>query len=127
MTQFMSSHGLRFLLVISSIFWSKNSLFVFLTISLNFFQLFRLLDHWYMSRSLQQLLSHQALEYLEILTFLEFFYYELLTFVANELTVSSRKLMLMIKSVLRFFIEFLTSIINYSSSLLFLIRTRLYV
>ena len=71
LTQFMSSHGSYLLLVISLIWLLKNFHFVFLTVSLNFFQLSRLFECQYMSRFLQQLLFHQALEYLVILTFLE--------------------------------------------------------
>jgi len=52
LTQFMSSQGLYFLLVISSIFPSKKLYFVFLTIPLNFFQSSRHLDCLYALRSL---------------------------------------------------------------------------
>ena len=69
--------------------------------------------------------THQALECLKMLTFLEFLCHKLLIFVANKLTVSSRVLISMMELVLRFFMEFLTSMINHSFFLLFLMRTHL--
>ena len=50
--QFISSHGLQFLLAILSIFLLKKFCFVFLTVSLNFFQSSSYLDCLYMLRSL---------------------------------------------------------------------------
>ena len=122
LTQFMSSHRLHLLLAILSIFSLKNFCFVFLTIPLNFFQLFKLLECQYASRSLWQLLSYQALECLVILTFLEYLCHRSLMFTAKELMVFSRALILRIESVLRFFMEFFNSVINQSSFLLFLMR-----
>ena len=52
LTQFMSFHGLYFLLVISLILLLKKVCLVFLTVLLNFFQSSRHLDWWYVLRSL---------------------------------------------------------------------------
>ena len=68
LTQFMSSQGPCFLFAIFWILRSKNCCFVFLTVLWNCFQSFKLLDDLYFSKFLQQLLSHQLLECLVMLT-----------------------------------------------------------
>jgi len=64
LTQFMSSQELHFLLVILLIFLLKNFYFIFLTVFLNLFQSSSCQVCLYMSKSLQQILSHYTLEYL---------------------------------------------------------------
>jgi len=108
LTQFMSSQELQFLLAISLIFPLKKFCFVFLTVPLNFFQSFSCLNCLYVSRSLQQLLSHQALECLVMLTFLECLYHILSILLASNWTMASRMSMLWIESVLRPLIELMS-------------------
>ena len=120
--QFMSSYRPHFLLAISLILVSKKLHFILLTISLNFFQSFNHFDCLYISRSLWQLLFHQALEYFVMLTFLECLCYILSTLIASELTISSSVLLSRMESVLRFLIKFVNSSIKWSSSSLFLVR-----
>ena len=127
LTQFMSSHGLHFLLVISSIFSSKKLCFIFLTIPLNFFQSSNHFDCLYLSRSFQQLSSHQALECFVMLAFLECLCHMSSTFVAKEFTVPLSTLLLRIESVLRFLMKFINSSIKQTSFSLFLVRTHLIV
>ena len=118
----MSSQGSQFLLAISLIFPSKKFYFVFLIVFLNLFKPFKYLDCLYMSRFLQQLLSHQALECLGILTFLECLYHILLILLASKWMISLKALVLWIKSILRPLIELISLLTKWLSSLLFLIR-----
>jgi len=72
LTRFMSFQGLLSLLEISRIFLSKKNYLVFLTVFLNCFQSSILLVDLYFSRCQLQLLSHQLLECLVILTTFKF-------------------------------------------------------
>ena len=124
LTQFMSSHGPHFLLVISSIFSLKKLHFIFLTISfLNFFQSSNHFDCLYLLKSFQKLSFHQALECFVMLTFLECLCHMLSTFVVREFTISLNVLLLRVESVLRFLMKFINSLIKQFSSSLFLVRT----
>ena len=123
LTQFISSYGLYFLLAISLIFSSKKLFFVFLTVSLNFFQSSNYFNCLYLSRSFWQLSSYQALECFVMLTFLECLYYMSLIFVTREFTIPSSVLLSRIKSILRFLIKFINSLIKQFSFSLFLART----
>ena len=125
--QFISSYRPHFLLAISSIFLSKKLYFIFLTVSLNFFQSSNYFDYLYLLRSFWQLLSHQALQCFVMLTFLEYLCHILSTFIVREFTISSSMLLSKIKSVLRFLIKFNNSSIKWSSSSLFLARTHFIV
>ena len=123
LTQFMSFYRPYFLLAISLIFSSKKLYFVFLIVSLNFFQSSNYFDCLYLLRSFWQLLSYQALEFFVMLTFLECLCHMLSTFVAKKFTISSSMLLLRIESVLRFLMKFINSSIKQSSFSLFLART----
>ena len=105
LTQFMSSQGLHFLLVISLIFLSKKFCFVFLTISLNLFQSLSCSDCLYISKSLQQLSSHYTLEYLMMFITLECLYHILSILSANDWPIVLRVSTLSRESVLSLLIE----------------------
>jgi len=127
LTQFMSFYRPHFLLAISLIFLSKKLHFVFLIIPLNFFQSSNYFDCLYLLRSFWQLSSHQALEFFVMLTFLKCLCHMLSIFVAKKFTVLLSMLLLRIESVLRFLMNFINSSIKWSSSSLFLARTRFVV
>jgi len=127
LTQFMSFHGLHFLLVISLILLWKKVCLVFLTVLLNFFQSSRHLDWWYMLRSLWQSLSHHALECLVILIFLKYLCQVLSILVANFWTMFSRALLLWIEDISMFLMVSMSSLMKWFSSSLFLMRDHFFV
>ena len=90
-TQFISFQGPCFLLEISWILRLKKECLVFLTILLNCFQYFNLLEVLYMLRSLLQLASHQLLECTVILMTFEFLAQILSKELVNSLMVLSRR------------------------------------
>ena len=75
LTQFIRDHGPLFLLTISCILRSKNDLFIFLTMFLNFFQSSMHFEALYLSRFLLQLLFHQLLDLLVILINLAYLFH----------------------------------------------------
>ena len=97
LTQFMSSQGLYFLLVISLIFLSKKFCFIFLTILLNLFQSSSCWVCLYVSKSLWQLSFHHILEYLVMLITLECLCYILSILFVNNWMMVLRDLTLCIK------------------------------
>ena len=120
LTQFMSFQGLHFLFAISWILRSKNCHFIFLTILWNCFQSSKLLDNLYFSKSLLQLLFHQLLEYLMMLTTFKFFSQETSTMEAKSLTALLRLAMSIMLEMLIFLMELIRSLMNVNSSSLFL-------
>ena len=105
LTQFMSFQGLHFLLAISSIFPSKKFCFVFLTIPLNLFQSPSCLDCLYVSKSLWQLLSYHALEFLVMFITLECLCHILSILLVNDWTMVLRVSTLSKESVLSLLME----------------------
>ena len=101
---------------ISWIFWSKNECLVFLTVFLNCFQLAKLLDNLYFSKSLLQLMSYQLFKYFEILTILEFLSQALSTIQASRSTMFSNDLMLNRLEMLMDEIFLIKSLMNNISS-----------
>ena len=122
LTQFISSHGLHFLLVISVILSSKNMCFDFLTVFLNSFQSLRLWDCQYLLRLLWQLSFHYVLECLIMLTFLEYLIQMFSILMASIWTIFSRASMLWIKDVSILLMKLTSSSKKYFSLSLFLIR-----
>ena len=125
--QFISFQELHFLLVISLIFPSKNSHFIFLMVLLNFFQSLSHLECLYISKSLQQLSSHQALECLVILATLEYLCQILSMLLENVWTMVSRASMLWMVSILILLREQTSLLIKWDFSSLFLIKECLFV
>ena len=105
LTQLMSSQGLHFLLVISSIFPLKKFHFVFLTVPLNLFQSLSCLDCLYMFKSLRHLSSHHTLECLVMLTTLECLCHILSILLANIWMMVSKASTLGMGSVLSLLME----------------------
>jgi len=65
--QFIRSHGLLLDIVISWILLSKNTLLAVLTVFLYLFQLIKLLESWYVAKSILRSLFYYALDLLVIL------------------------------------------------------------
>ena len=115
----MSSQGPCFLLAISWILRLKKNCLDDLTLLLNSFQLSRLLvDLWLLNARLHSLF-HQLLKCLVILTCFEFILYVFSRLDARELVVSSSLLLSDRSETLMFLITYETSLIKFSSSLLF--------
>ena len=116
LTQFISSHGLYFLFVISSILSSKKSHFVFLKVLLKLCQLSRLQDNWYLSRDSQHLSFHQALECLVIFTGFEFLCQDFSILDASSWTISLRFSAFWKEDRFAFLIIWMMFLMNYISS-----------
>ena len=115
----MSSQGPCFLLAISWILRSKKNYLDDLTLLLNSFQLSRLLvDLWLLNARLHSLF-HQLLKRFVILTCFEFILHVFSRLDAKELVVSSSLLLSDRLETLMFLIIYETSLIKFSSSLLF--------
>ena len=126
-TQFMSSQGPLLLFVISWIFESKKSHFVFLMLFLNFFQSSIYLDCQKCSRSLWYCSFHHSFECSVILMIFECLYYNLSVALANSWTIWSRIFSLWMFSVFISLIVSISSFMNLSSSSLFLTSVHLLV
>ena len=116
----MSSQGLQLLLAIFWILVSKNVLLVDLTIYLNDFQSSRVLDSLYLLKDWLQSSFHHFLECLVMLMFLALENQAYSSPDASELTVCSSDSRFVINKVLRDLNMEMTSLTNFSSSLLFL-------
>ena len=127
LTQFISFHRLYFLLVILLILSLKKTYFVFLTIFLNLFQSSKLQHCWYLLISLQQSLFHYTLECLVMLTSLEYLNQVLSILIASVWMMFSRALILWIENVSIHLIIFVSFLIKWISSLLFLMRNYFFV
>ena len=120
MTQFIRFHGFLLVDMISWILLSKN---IFLAILTNFLYLVQsvlLLDVWYLVRSLLYSLFHYTLEYLVMLTFLEYLYQNSSAIEANSCVIFSSILQSWIFVILIQLILFLDLLINSFSFSLFL-------
>ena len=120
LTHFISSQGPCLLLVISCILLLKKVCLVILTVFQKYFQSLRFLDDLYFVRLLLQFSFHQLFECFVILMDLEFLSYACSTKLAKKLTAFSSQLesnRLEVSSSLR---EFVMSLINAASFLLFL-------
>jgi len=120
LTQFMSSQGPQLLLAISWILVSKNVLLVDLTICLNDFQSSRVLDSLYLLKDRLQSSFHHFLECLVMLAFLALENQACSSPDASELMICSSDSWFVIDEVLRNLNMEMTSLTNFSSSLLFL-------
>ena len=121
LTQFIKSHDLLFFDMIFWILLSKKDHFVLLTILLNFFQSRLELDVLYTIESLLYCSFYYALEYLVILTYLEYLFQKLSKINANSCTTLLSDLLTSLIVMLILPISFLSLLIKLSSSSLFLI------
>ena len=120
LTQFMSSYEPCFLFTISWILRLKNACFVPLTVLYKDFQSSRLFDLLYFSKSLLYFLFYQLFKYFVTLIIFEFFTHTFSTILARSFTVFS-KWGISDKFVMsRFLMNMIISLMNYSSSSLFL-------
>ena len=119
LTQFMSSQGPCFLLVISWILMLKNDYLVVLTLLLNIFQFSRLHVVLYLLNTILHSSFHQLLDHLIILTCFEFALHTFLILEASMLVTNLSLLILDKSSTLMFLIAYEMSLIKLSSSLLF--------
>jgi len=120
LTQFISSQGPQLLLAISWILVLKNVLLVDLTICLNDFQSSRVLDSLYLLKDQLQSSFHHFLECLVMLTFLVLENQACSSPTASELTICFSDSQFVIDEVLRDLNMEMTTLTNFSSSLLFL-------
>ena len=120
LTHFMSSQGLLFLLVISWIFWLKKKCLAFLTILLNCFQSLICLVDLYILRLHLQLLFHQLLECLVILTIFKCFSHVLFIEWVRLRTLISSESLFKRSLILTELITLMSSSINDFSLSLFL-------
>ena len=121
LTQFMSSYSLWFFEAIYWILLLKNRWFIFFTVLLNAFQSFNCLEALYFLSFDWHLLFHHSLDYFVILTYLECLYWILSALFVTSWTIILSVFLLLIYSVSRFLIASLNSVVNLSSSILFLI------
>jgi len=119
--QFIKSHNLLFFDMIFWILLSKKDHFVLLTILLNFFQSRLELDILYTIKSLLYSSFYYALEYLVILTYLEYLFQRLSKIDTNSCTTLLSDSLTSLTVMLMLPISFLSLLIKISSSSLFLI------
>ena len=121
LTQFISSHGLHFLFVISSILSSKKVCLDFLTMLLKSFQFSRLCVCQYLFNVWLQSSFHHALECLVMLTIFECLIYMFSILITRCWTTSSKDLVSWMDIIFKFLINWMRSSMNWFSSSLFLI------
>jgi len=121
LTQFISSHGLHFLFVISSILSSKKVCLDFLTMLLKSFQFSRLHVCWYLFSVWWQSLFHQALKCLVILTIFKYLNYMSSILITKYQTTFSKDSASWMDVVFKFLMTWMRSSMNWFSSSLSLI------